>query len=367
MGEVFEAIAHDPSCTYCTGKTPAVKLDVDAAYCISLIDQPHRTAYVSAHFHAIGLCQQVTFFRPKRPAFNVGEAIWTSHRTVAQHAVSQGQERVLIMEDDVAFRKPMDVLGPRINRRLATMPDDWWGLFLGHIPVQSYFVKWGLLRTRSAALHAYIANRPLLEWLSVNEPRSPDIPMWPVLDKAIDAATSSLDGMYAVFPMMALQTPMGDSRIDRNFKTDGRRRPWRDVDRWRHLVLFRGALVAEAFAILCSPFHRLTMRWFISRVKERSAAARMVRASGLFDDDFYLRTYPDVAQAQRNPFLHYFEYGAAEGRWPNASFDPEYYAAHAPTFQESDNPLIHYVMHGRQLGYPTHAKPVRQADAAFAR
>jgi hypothetical protein len=45
----------------------------------------------------------------------------------------------------------------------------------------------------------------------------------------------------------------------------------------------------------------------------------------VFDAEFYLAKYPDVARAGVNPFRHYVEYGAAEGRKPHPLFDPEYY------------------------------------------
>jgi hypothetical protein len=45
----------------------------------------------------------------------------------------------------------------------------------------------------------------------------------------------------------------------------------------------------------------------------------------IFDAEFYLRKYPDVAAAGVDPFLHYLEFGATEGRKPHPLFDPEYY------------------------------------------
>jgi hypothetical protein len=36
--------------------------------------------------------------------------------------------------------------------------------------------------------------------------------------------------------------------------------------------------------------------------------------SPLFDTDYYLGTYPDVAAAGVNPLIHYLKWGRAEGR-----------------------------------------------------
>ncbi len=49
------------------------------------------------------------------------------------------------------------------------------------------------------------------------------------------------------------------------------------------------------------------------------------RARPLFDPEFYLRRYPDVAAAGADPWLHYLLHGAAEGRKPHPLFDSNYY------------------------------------------
>ena len=44
-----------------------------------------------------------------------------------------------------------------------------------------------------------------------------------------------------------------------------------------------------------------------------------MRQSGMFDAEWYGRAYPDVAAAGIDPLRHFIEYGAAEGRAPNAA------------------------------------------------
>ena len=73
----------------------------------------------------------------------------------------------------------------------------------------------------------------------------------------------------------------------------------------------------------------------------------LVRASSLFDANWYLETYPDVAQAQIDPALHYVKYGGAEGRNPGPLFDTAWYLnTHSDVAQSGLNPLVHYLLFG---------------------
>jgi hypothetical protein len=49
---------------------------------------------------------------------------------------------------------------------------------------------------------------------------------------------------------------------------------------------------------------------------------RIVR-SGLFDPTYYLARSPDIAQVGIDPLVHYVDWGAREGRHPNALLDPD--------------------------------------------
>jgi hypothetical protein len=46
-----------------------------------------------------------------------------------------------------------------------------------------------------------------------------------------------------------------------------------------------------------------------------------LRNRGLFDSDRYLQRYPDVAEAQMDPLLHYVLHGMTEGRQADISRD----------------------------------------------
>ena len=261
---------------------------------------------------------------------------------------------MLVLEDDARFSIPVDALVPRLQQAQRALPADWWGLFLGHLPFQAYFVGRGLMRTRSACMHAYIAHTPLLDWLATTPPMDAEIPMSKHIGASLDGATANLPGMYALFPMVAMQTFLGAEHLQGQ-AGPARRWSWKGA-RWAHyLTVYRGARMAEAIAILGSPLHRLTLDRFRLRVgRWLRDDAMAIRASGLFDAAFYLRSNPDVANSETDPLWHYVRYGASEGRAPSASFDPAFYARHATTLRRKDNPLLHYITVGRQLGHPAH-------------
>lgn len=81
--------------------------------------------------------------------------------------------------------------------------------------------------------------------------------------------------------------------------------------------------------------------------KKTDAAATTVTAilaSGLFDREWYLSQYPDVAEAGVEPVEHYVKFGWREGRNPSARFDTASYLAAYPDFDfAKQNPLLHHV------------------------
>lgn len=70
-----------------------------------------------------------------------------------------------------------------------------------------------------------------------------------------------------------------------------------------------------------------------------------------FDSDWYLTRYPDVAESNALPQLHYLRFGAAEGRDPSPIFNTSRYLALYPDVAAAKlNPLVHYVTHGAREG-----------------
>ncbi|GJD46925.1 hypothetical protein AFCDBAGC_4810 [Methylobacterium cerastii] len=86
--------------------------------------------------------------------------------------------------------------------------------------------------------------------------------------------------------------------------------------------------------------------------KDDASLLYLIRTSGLFDDAWYLDTYPDVAKSGWDPLAHYREYGAAELRDPGPAFDTEHYALTYPNYHENfPSPLVHYLRLGLRRGY----------------
>lgn len=79
----------------------------------------------------------------------------------------------------------------------------------------------------------------------------------------------------------------------------------------------------------------------------------LVLNSGLYDEDFYLSSNPDIVAARVEfPLLHFLISGGREGRSPSAQFDASWYLEAYPDVRQANlNPLLHYLRHGRTAGY----------------
>jgi hypothetical protein len=64
--------------------------------------------------------------------------------------------------------------------------------------------------------------------------------------------------------------------------------------------------------------------------------AQRIRESGLFDENWYLRTYPDVKASGEDPIMHYLLVGAREGRSPSELFDTAFYARQMARYGSAD-------------------------------
>ena len=73
--------------------------------------------------------------------------------------------------------------------------------------------------------------------------------------------------------------------------------------------------------------------------------------SMLFDTDWYLRANPEVAKSGKNPFLHFLNVGWKQGLDPNPQFNVNYYLLTNPDIKKSGtNPLIHFAHFGLSEG-----------------
>ena len=76
---------------------------------------------------------------------------------------------------------------------------------------------------------------------------------------------------------------------------------------------------------------------------------RIIRKSQLFDEQWYLKKYRDVAKSGMDAAEHYLRFGGFEGRNPSPGFNSdEYLAINADVRKSRMNPLVHYERHGRK-------------------
>jgi hypothetical protein len=96
---------------------------------------------------------------------------------------------------------------------------------------------------------------------------------------------------------------------------------------------------------------RAVIRLFRKSGKKKDDTKKLVKllkASGLFDETWYLAENADVAASGLNPVEHYLLYGVAEGRNPSKEFDTRRYLEANPDVAEVKmNPLVHFVKYGK--------------------
>lgn len=345
-------LAPAPGCLVCAGAAPPTMLHGVDRICVITLKSAHsRTRDIVATLHRMGLCRQAALYVTE-PQRNAPRHVWASHAAVARLSLRAGERRILVLEDDAEFSVDGPTLARRVSKAMARLPQSWWGLFLGHWPLQMYPAARGLMRARSACAHAYIANQPLLEWLAGTEPHNPRHRVCPLIGGGIDAAFANLPGMYALFPMVAFQREAEIVRHDLRLPPGQTRRGLLDPLRYRHLLVNRSLRFAEAAALLLSPAHAATLERFGARSGRRIAEdAELILASGLFDDSDYMTRYPDVAEAHALPLFHVLRLWRKHPTNPHPLFDTLYYLERYPEVRRSGlHPFVHYLREGGAAG-----------------
>lgn len=94
----------------------------------------------------------------------------------------------------------------------------------------------------------------------------------------------------------------------------------------------------------------------------------VVEKSGFFDENWYLAEYQDVASNKKiNPISHFTRNGAREKRSPGANFDSVFYLTeYAEVLESGLNPIIHYELIGKALGYLPKAPAPKFLPGAIA-
>jgi GR25 family glycosyltransferase involved in LPS biosynthesis len=261
-------------CPHCNGTHAQPLLDwsfVDAVYCISLKTRDDRATRVAEEFHRVGLCRYVRFFRPDKHPKKGIIGSWESHRRCSMDAMERGCRNALVLEDDVLFmRNVTPALLREVANTLDGLPPDWHILYLGHWPVEAWFLRPNLLETRSACAHAYIVSPRLMRWIADHPYGTPGIEFTRLVGRALDSAFSRLPGTYAIFPMLATQSISKSDNFNYKPKPKTKLKHLVTRSRYRETLLSHLMRPFELIVVALSPLFWLRHRW---RIWRQSGAA----------------------------------------------------------------------------------------------
>jgi hypothetical protein len=160
--------------------------------------------------------------------------------------------------------------------------------------------------------------------------------------KTADAEISALnDKLEDRTTELTALTQLFEAEKARNARTLADRQEWQDI---------RIELRDAEIAMLRGAGFRLRRGDAPSRagLPSQKKQLELIRGSALFDPEWYLKTYPDVAKSQADPASHYMLHGALDGRNPGPGFDTmAYYRANRDVARLGFNALVHYEMFGR--------------------
>jgi hypothetical protein len=114
----------------------------------------------------------------------------------------------------------------------------------------------------------------------------------------------------------------------------------RGLEKGVAILKARGDLPAEVVRP-AEPVPALRKRW-LQFAKNLRAARPGRDYRRLIDQDFYFSRYPDVRDSGMSALRHYVLHGAAEGRKPNALFEPAYYKTLCEEARDWEDPLLHF-------------------------
>jgi len=88
------------------------------------------------------------------------------------------------------------------------------------------------------------------------------------------------------------------------------------------------------------------LKLWLRAQRARLTQKSLIKASGIFDGNWYLRQNPDLSPGT-DPLTHYWKFGSAQGRRPLALFDPQWYRRQIPELAADElEPLAHYLFVG---------------------
>jgi len=101
---------------------------------------------------------------------------------------------------------------------------------------------------------------------------------------------------------------------------------------------------------LTSPVRSIgrTFKKNAASAKKALNVAEHITKSGLFDEQWYLNRYPEVAKSELTAVEHFIKYGAEKGYNPSNLFDTCWYLKTYPDVAQGKiNPLLHYIIYGK--------------------
>ena len=97
--------------------------------------------------------------------------------------------------------------------------------------------------------------------------------------------------------------------------------------------------------------NRSFLRRLLTSSRRLRREERQLVKSGLFDADWYVKEYPDIAKHAQTPVRHYLEEGYLRGYMPNPYFHTQWYLERNDDVRQSGiNPAIHYLNYGAAEG-----------------
>ena len=92
----------------------------------------------------------------------------------------------------------------------------------------------------------------------------------------------------------------------------------------------------------------------------------LIQESGLFNADWYINEYPDVAITGLSSLDHFIKYGFHMSRDPGPKFSTEFYLKQNPDVKKSGiHPLIHYIKYGINEGRSSSHLSIGKDDCAI--
>lgn len=123
--------------------------------------------------------------------------------------------------------------------------------------------------------------------------------------------------------------------------------------RWDELARLpsRARFHTKSFARLLNPLLKLDGKGFLDALRRQAQTERdahAIRQSGLFQPDYYAKSYPDALSFDGGLLRHYLLLGGFEGCRPNPFFYSAWYLSTYPDLATGRkmNPLSHYVLAG---------------------